>query len=630
MSQLPEWTSGVHHDGSELYVSNPLPALNERVRITLRIMSGTPVKRIFLRAAPDGEEAFAEMVLYKEDSVSRWYGVHMTIVNRRMRYRFKLITAAGAYTYSAAGMRRAEAPDNTDFVLLADFDAPDWLSDTVFYQIFPDRFYNGDPTLNPPEGVVFDHPPQGQFTSQLLDWDVPPIPFAESGTVDFRGGDLPGIQQKLDYLQDLGVNAIYLNPIFASPTNHRYNTTDFYAVDPYLGGNEALVTLKAAMDAVQMRLILDLTPNHCGHGHEWFTAAQADHNAPTADYFTFYAHPDDYEAWFGVEVLPKLNYTSDRLRDVMYRSEQGVMRYWLRDPFNVDGWRLDVWNMTARRGELDVNQEVAREMRAAVKEANPAAYMFGEHFYDATENLQGDALDAVMNYQGFSFPIWRWLAGHDIGAWDKPQPAYVDPVHLPAEAAAEQAVAFMAAVPWVITRMQFNLLGSHDTPRIYSIVKEDTALAKLAATLLLTFPGVPSVYYGDEIGLTGWYDPENRSSMVWNERGWNTDLRTHYQRVIALRRSSSALRAGGFRFVHADGALMVYLRESTDERMIIVAYRDVVERENVKIPVRHAFVPDGCVFEDVISGATFSVVGGVLYIDALEPAAGLILRELDK
>ncbi len=622
----PQWTRGVHHDGSALYVSNVLPTLDETVEIRLRVPLTAPVQRVFLRSEPDGEQHFTQMSVSSSDALSVWYTASLTMRNRLMPYRFKLMTDAGAFYLTARGINRADLPNTFDFKLLADFESPAWLEDAVFYQIFPDRFYNGDPSLTPPEGLPFEHPPQGTFYSQQRNWDAPPLPFAEGGTVDFFGGDLPGIEQKLDYLQDLGITALYLNPIFTSPSNHRYNTSDFYSVDPYLGGDDALISLSNALHARDMRYVLDITPNHVGHTHKWFTAAQADLTSPTAGYFTFYNSPNAYENWLGVSVLPKLNYRSAALRDVMFHRDDAVMRYWLLPPFNADGWRLDVWNMTARQGAADLWHEAGRELRQSVKSVKPEAYVFGENFFDSTPNLQGDELDATMNYQGFAFPVWRWLAGHDINAWMTPPAPFADPVPMPAEATVEQMQTYMAAVPWAITRMQFNLLGSHDTPRIASVVNGDAALNKLAVVLLMTFPGVPNIYYGDEIGMEGWRDPSNRHTMIWDEARWNADLRGHYQRLIDLRRTSDALRRGGFQFLAAAGGLMAYARASADETLVIIAYRGGDDGSNVRVPVWQGAIEDGTLLSDVLSGREVMATGGEIVFDKLTAGDVWLLR----
>jgi alpha-glucosidase len=304
----------------------------------------------------------------------------------------------------------------------------------------------------------------------------------------------------------LGVNALYLTPIFTSPSNHKYDTVDYKHVDPHFGGDEALIALRNALDERDMRLMLDLVPNHCSAEHPWFLAAQADPAAPSAEFFTFYDRPDEYETWQGVRSLPKLNYRSLRLREEMYAGEDSVARHWLKPPFRIDGWRVDVANMLARQGENQLEHKVGCGLRRAIKSIAPQAYLIGENFFDGSSQLQGDELDATMNYRGFSIPLQQWLVGFDASlAW---RPGMQDPDLLPTEALVEQWRAFMAAIPWQIATQQFNLLGSHDTRRISTVLGKDETLARIAAALLFTFPSTPSVYYGDEIGMAGGNDPD--------------------------------------------------------------------------------------------------------------------------
>ncbi|MBI5671139.1 MAG: maltodextrin glucosidase [Chloroflexi bacterium] len=622
LAQL-HWTAGLHHDGSELYVSNPLPRSGETVTIRLRVPMEAPVRHVFLRTAPDGEENLTAMRRVREDSVAAWWETGLTIRMPRTTYRFKVMSSEGAYWYNALGASRADSPDWFDFKLLADFAAPSWLEDAVFYQIFPDRFYNGDPSNDVPPGAWTN---QRGFATTLREWGAPPLHWNEGGGLDFYGGDLQGITHKLDYLHDLGVTALYLNPIFTAYSNHRYDTADYDTVDPYLGGNEALVELRQALDRAGMRLVLDVTPNHTGYKHTWFTAAQADPHAPTADYFTFYRHPDDYESWLGHRSLAKLNYRSERLREAMYGAPDSVLRRWLRDPYRIDGWRLDVANMTARQGMQQLDHKIWRGIRRAVKADNPEVYLFGENFFDGTPHLQGDELDAVMNYQGFTIPLWHWLRGRDLPDDFVHGREWLDPHPLPAEAVSEQWTRFRAAVPWAVARQQFNQLGSHDTPRILSIVGGDTALLKLGAALLLTFPGVPCVYYGDEIGMEGLFDPDNRRCMRWDENTWDNDVRGHYQRLIALRRQSSALRQGGFQMVAASDGLLAYLRQSPQQRLLLVGYRGPEALPYVELPLRHAGYADGTRLTDFFTGADFTIRGGAVSLENLTAGTTLLLE----
>jgi alpha-glucosidase len=378
------------------------------------------------------------------------------------------------------------------------------------------------------------------------------------------------------------------------------------------------------LDERGMKLILDMVPNHCGTTNPWFLAAQADPAAPTADFFTFKQRPDDYVSWLGVRSLPKLNYRSERLREWMYAGEDAIMRYWMRPPFSVDGWRLDVANMLARQGESQLEHKIGRGIRRAIKTESPHAYLLGENFYDATPQLQGDELDAVMNYRGFSLPLLSWLVGFDIyRTW---RPELVDPQPLPTEALAAQWRAFMSAVPWQIATQQFNLLGSHDTRRIATILDDDETRVRVAVTLLFTYPGVPSVYYGDEIGLKGGGDPDNRRCMPWDPREWNADRRVFHQALMKLRRTSPALQRGGYQLLYASGDTLAFQREANEERLIVVARRG--NDGLVALPVLHAGLPDGIHLRELLTGNEAVVTNGMLLLDSLPPVGVQIWQEV--
>jgi alpha-glucosidase len=612
------WTAGIHHDGSSLYVSNPYPALDETVTLTLRVPLDAPVRAVFIRSEPDGEGHHTPMQIVRQDAVSAFWSGELKASQPRNHYRFRLLTSEGAYWLNALGVTRADGPDWYDFKLLADYAAPLWVNESVFYQIFPDRFYNGDPALTVQPGAWTKR----EFKVQVREWGTPPLPYKEGGNLDFYGGDLPGIVQKLDYLQALGVNALYLNPIFTSPSNHRYNIDDFFSVDPHLGGNEALVELRKALDERGMKVILDVTPNHVSSLNPWFLEAQQNPASPVADFFTFYERPDHYATWLGVKSLPKLNYESAKLREIMYEGENAILRYWLKEPFCMDGWRLDVSNMTARQGTTQLAHKVWRGIRRAVKSVNPQSYLMGENFFDASPYLQGDELDAVQNYQGFNIPMWRWLAGHDVGAaWGA---KHTDTVLMSSEALAEHMTAYRAALPWVIALQQFNQLCSHDTPRILSIVHNDKTLAKLGAFLLMTYPGVPCLYYGDEIGMEGAHDPDNRRTMIWDEAEWDTDIRGCYQTLIRIRHASPALTQGGYQQLAAEGGLFAFQRQSPEQRLIVIASRD--EHAGVDLYVRHAGIADGTALTDLLSRKSFTVSDGVVSLGALPRGAMFILE----
>ncbi len=615
------WINSVHHDGSPRYVIAPMPSgLGSVVKLKLRTARDATITRIYLRTCPDGEQAMVEMKAVESDSVCQWWEASIVLSMPWFGYRFFLLTPEGGWWFNAMGMSRHNPTDNNDFKLLAGVDNLQWVREGVFYQIFPDRFADGDASNNVRSGeyLCYNKPVIARSWGEL------PHSHKGSGGVEFFGGDLIGIKEKLGYLTELGVSGIYLNPIFTAPSNHKYDTADYYNVDPHLGGNEALIALRQAMDEYGMRMVLDIVLNHCGVTHSWFTTAQADKHSPTADFFTFEKHPEKYACWLGISSLPKLNYRSHKLRELIYEHKDAILRRWLQPPYRIDGWRIDVANMLARQGEAQLGHKIGRGIRRAVKTEFPHSYLLGEHFHDGTPHLQGRELDASMNYRGFTFPLLQWLNGFDVNsAFDLP---WADAASLPTTALVAQWQEFKAAIPWQIAIQQLNLVSSHDIPRILTIVGNDVARAQLAATLLFTYPGVPCIYYGDEIGLVGGKDPDNRRCMIWDSTQWNGNLYNHYQKLIKLRKQSTALCEGGFQLLHASDETLAFLRESLKERMVIVARRN---DDGLKsLAVRQGGFADGTRLREFFTGSEVKVMDGLLPITTLSTVSTQIWQEI--
>ncbi|MBA3826461.1 MAG: maltodextrin glucosidase, partial [Ktedonobacterales bacterium] len=326
-----QWMASVHHDGSPRYVTPPPHALGHTVQLRLRADLDAPITAAYIRTSPDGEQELTPMRRVADAGICQWWEGEVRLHMPRSHYRFVLATPAGNWTLNAADITRHTPTDALDFTLLPEATTPTWVADAIFYQIFPDRFWDGDPTSNVQNG---EYQCYGRPVVARGWDDMPQKPgTGEAGGVEFFGGDLAGIIQRLDYLQDLGVNALYLTPIFTSPSNHKYDVQDYTHVDPHFGGDAALADLRAALDARGMRLLLDIIPNHTSATHPWFLAARADPHAPTAEFYTFGDGPDDYTAWLGVKSLPKLNYRSEQLRQIMYAGPDAIMRRWLRPPF---------------------------------------------------------------------------------------------------------------------------------------------------------------------------------------------------------------------------------------------------------------------------------------------------------
>ncbi|MFZ3071084.1 MAG: alpha-amylase family glycosyl hydrolase [Anaerolineaceae bacterium] len=603
----PAWLQSVLHFGTADYLSNPRPALKETIMVKLRTPADAPIQQVVLRSIPNGEQQFTlmERVLCA-DGWQDWTA-SLTVLEKRTPYRFGIQTGDAVWWINAAGASQEVPFDLFDFKLLADTPAIPWLRQAVFYQIFPDRFENGDSDNDPVNEQIGFH----DWVRQTLPWGEP-FPY-QPGIIPFYGGDLQGITQRLGYLQDLGVNAIYLNPIFTAYTNHRYDVTNYLQVDPVLGGDRALIDLRQALSDAGMHFILDIVPNHCGFGHPWFQKARQDPDSPEAQFFYFDDHPSRYESWMGHGSLPKLNYQSQFLRQRMYAGEEGVFRYWLRSPFSADGWRVDVANMLGRHNEQQLAHEVIPGIRQAVKDTNSKAYLIGENFFEAASQLQGDGWDGVMNYTGFADPLLHWLRPFHQGAlgW---QDELVLQQRWGTETLVKSWQDHLASIPWSIALQQFNVLDSHDTSRVLTELGGDEILVRLAAVAQFTFPGVPCVYYGDEIGLADAAGFGSRNCMPWDSSAWNQEMFRFYQQLISLRKSSRVLAEGSFQVLYWDDDLLLYQRMLGEERVLVS-----VNRNPQVTPARSLLLPQAGFtqakrFAGLFSGKDALVSVGQLYL----------------
>ena len=498
---------------------------------------------------------------------------------------------------------------------------PEWVKDAVFYQIFPDRFARS--------GRVGDH-------LHLEAWDSPPT---ASG---FKGGDLHGVTQHLDYLQDLGVTAIYFNPIFASAANHRYHTYDYTNVDLILGGNAALRELLDAAHARGIRVVLDGVFNHASRGFWQFHHTLENGAAsPYVDWFHFDkdrligarhfgAYPDPgtrealrkgagslkalgYQAWWDLPALPKLNTSTPAVREFLW----SVAAHWVE--FGVDGWRLDV------PAEID-DDEFWREFRRRVKSANPEAYIVGEIWHAAQRWLQGDQFDAVMNYP-VTVASLGFFGGERLNLEETRRAGgYHDALRGPLD-----ATEFADRIDWIlslydpaITHAQLNLLDSHDTPRFITSVGGDRSALELAALFMFTYPGAPCVYYGDEIGLSGRHDPDCRKSFPWDESRWDRDRLAFFKKCIALRKAHPALRRGSVHRLHARDGVYVFGRRLEGETLVIALNADAGARA-VDVPVGTLGLGDGSL-ADAWTGSRYIIADGILRGLKLAPRSGVVLK----
>jgi len=411
------------------------------------------------------------------------------------------------------------------------FHTPDWVKHAVFYQVFPDRFARTrQPRPNPAMAVP------------LEPWDAPPT------LAGYKGGDLWGIAEHLDYLADLGITALYLTPIFQSACNHRYHTHDYYQVDPLLGGNTAFFDLLEAAHQRQMRVVLDGVFNHCSRGFFFFNdILENGPHSPWLDWFKVQGWPlsaydgslpANYVGWVDNRALPQFNHDNPAVREYIMQ----VGEYWVRQ--GIDGWRLDVPFEVKTPGFW-------QEFRQRVKAINPEAYIVGEVWEDARQWLDGTQFDGVMNYL-FTGPTIAFTAGQRVQMELVEPPPYFPYPALDAAGYRAKIEALLALYPWEIQLTQLNLLSSHDVARLLSVANQDEASLVLALLLLMSFPGAPSIYYGDEVGLAGGLDPDCRRPFP-PEAAWNPTLLTAHRDLIALRHRHPALRLGDYRVWLAEG-----------------------------------------------------------------------------
>jgi len=424
---------------------------------------------------------------------------------------------------------------------------PDWVKHAVFYQIFPDRFARSE---KPRKRLLKN--------ARWEDWNAMPT------LQGYKGGDLWGVMEQLEYLQDLGINAIYFTPIFQSASNHRYHTHDYYQVDPMLGGNPAFKELLDAAHERNIKVVLDGVFNHSSRGFFFFhDVLENGPHSPWVNWFKIHdwplspyngEFPANYEGWADNRALPVFNHDNPEVREYIME----IAEYWIK--FGIDGWRLDVPFEIKTPGFW-------QEFRDRVKAINPEAYIVGEVWGDSREWLDGTQFDGVMNYL-FAAPTIAFTAGDRVDMEQVQDRSYQPYPPLFATEYGEKIKELLEFYPWQIQLTQLNLLASHDTARLISIAGGDRASVELATLLLLTFPGAPSIYYGDEVGLPGRLDPDSRRGFPL-EAHWESDVLDYHRKLIALRLAYPALRTGDYHVLLAEGTVYVFARILGAEELIV-------------------------------------------------------------
>ncbi|MGA1245429.1 MAG: alpha-amylase family glycosyl hydrolase [Ilumatobacteraceae bacterium] len=560
--------TGSHHDGSALYVERTDWRLAGSARVRVRVPHEDDIEAVALRYTHDGEQTCKPLERERRNSVESWWAGDIPLTNPLVSYRFLLSRGGNADAWlNATGVHGHDTPDADDFVLRSDATYPEWPVRSVVYQVFPDRFATSGVVTNTPEWA------------RRRSWgDLPQGPDWSS---ELFGGDLYGAAEHLDHIARLGADVVYLTPIFTARSAHRYDAATFDEVDPLLGGADALRTLNEQARGWGMRVMGDLTLNHCGIAHTWYQNALAVADAEERGYFYLERGPDGTEraaTWLGVNSLLKLNYSSSRLRHEMYGGSESVARKWLRGDAGMDGWRIDVANMAARHAGHDVSHEVSMEFVDSCRAEKHDAYVVGEHFQDGRNDLCKGGWHGIMAYSAFTRPVWAWLRAETLPA-EFPESFLGSAFGVPKRDGLSMVAAmrgFTAGVAFDAVLRSWLILDSHDTPRFH-VLTGDVGRTKVGVGLQMTLPGVPMVWMGDEIGMGGVSCGEDsRRPMQWDdESGWDNELLGWYRQCIALRRSSDALAVGSLRWLHVGADVVVYLRETADDRLLCCASRAV-------------------------------------------------------
>ncbi|MFF2157563.1 alpha-glycosidase [Paenibacillus chitinolyticus] len=462
------------------------------------------------------------------------------------------------------------------------FSPPAWAKDAIFYQIFPERFANGDPG-NDPQGVQ--------------PWGGKPV------RENFFGGDLQGVLDHLDYLVDLGINAIYFTPVFKSPSNHKYDTLDYTQVDPHFGDNALLKKVVATCHERGIRVMLDAVFNHSALEFPAFQDVKAKgEESAFADWFHINEYPvavkngiPTYDTFGFFEGMPKFNTANPEVKKYLL----DVAKYWIEE-IGIDGWRLDVAD--------EIDHRFWREFRQVVKAANPEAYIVGEVWNDSLMWLLGDQFDSVMNYP-FSDKVLEFFSGPGMDG----------------HSFASSMGFLLMRYPKQANEVVFNLLCSHDTPRVLTRVGGDKRRLKLCVVFLMTYMGTPCIFYGDEVGLQGEGDPDCRQCMEWHPDMQDRELLDFYKLLIHLRKENRALREGSFRFLKADHGDPCIIYERIDAHTHFTIWMNNTEE---RITLQHPMVAED--WRDALSQEEVKPVDGVMHIELEELGYRILYRTLKK
>lgn len=666
-------------DGTKDYRSPAEPRENDKVTIRFRTKRDN-VDMVWLCSREKKQRMKRTETKWDFD----YYSVEIQLGSEPFFYYFKVVTGILECYYDRYGVND-KPREEYYFCIVPGFSTPEWAKGAVMYQILVDRFYNGNPAGDVLDGEYYyvDGP-----TKHVENWAHCPQGISVR---EFYGGDLEGVRQKLDYLQELGIEVLYFNPLFVSPSNHKYDCQDYDYIDPHVSNivvDEGAVLPEGCKDNTQaaryitrvtdkrnleasnayfakfveevhahgMKIILDGVFNHCGSFHKWLDreklyeqqggyapGAYVSRESPYRDFFAFQnqeAWPDNgsYEGWWGLETLPKLNYEGSQ---ELWNYVLDIGRKWVSHPYNVDGWRLDV---AADLGHSpEVNHRFWKEFRKAVKEANPNAVILAEHYGDPKSWLLGDEWDTIMNYDAFMEPITWFLTGMEKHSDEYRGECFGNPGDFEG-AMRHHMTRFMTSS----LQCAMNELSNHDHSRFLTRTNKKVGRAeqlgtdaagrginkgvmKEAVVFQMTWPGAPTLYYGDEVGQVGFTDPDNRRTYPWGNE--DMDLLNFHREMIRIHKEHEAFKTGSIQFVWGEYNFLCYARYNRREHFLVVLNNDAVSR-TVEMVVWPVGLPKECELEQIMysheggystNPVTYEVKGGKLNITLTEFSA-VVLR----
>lgn len=666
-------------DGTKDYRSPAEPRENDKVTIRFRTKRDN-VDMVWLCSREKKQRMKRTETKWDFD----YYSVEIQLGSEPFFYYFKVVTGILECYYDRYGVNN-KPREEYYFCIVPGFSTPEWAKGAVMYQILVDRFYNGNPAGDVLDGEYYyvDGP-----TKHVENWAHCPQGISVR---EFYGGDLEGVRQKLDYLQELGIEVLYFNPLFVSPSNHKYDCQDYDYIDPHVSNivvDEGAVLPEGCKDNTQaaryitrvtdkrnleasnayfakfveevhahgMKIILDGVFNHCGSFHKWLDreklyeqqggyapGAYVSGESPYHDFFAFQnqeAWPDNgsYEGWWGFETLPKLNYEGSQ---ELWNYVLDIGRKWVSPPYNVDGWRLDV---AADLGHSpEVNHRFWKEFRKAVKEANPNAVILAEHYGDPKSWLLGDEWDTIMNYDAFMEPITWFLTGMEKHSDEYRGECFGNPGDFEG-AMRHHMTRFMTSS----LQCAMNELSNHDHSRFLTRTNKkvgraeqlgtdaagrgiNKAVMKEAVVFQMTWPGAPTLYYGDEAGQVGFTDPDNRRTYPWGSE--DMDLLNFHREMIRIHKEHEAFKTGSIQFVWGEYNFLCYARYNRREHFLVVLNNDAVSR-TVEMVVWPVGLPKECELEQIMyshedgfstNPVTYEVKGGKLNITLTEFSA-VVLR----